>query len=669
VTLSSTPSSQTFGYTVTDHNGCTSPTSVTITQPATALSATSSATTVACNGGTAIVTVSASGGTPGYNAGGGTLTFNATGSATFTVTLTPTPSSQTFSYTVTDAKGCTSPTSVTITQPATALSATSSATTVACNGGTAIVTVSASGGTPGYNAGGGTPTFNATGSATFTVTLTPTPSSQTFSYTVTDAKGCTAPTSITITQPALPLSATSSATTVACNGGTATVTVTPSGGTAPYNIGSGTFKTSTTFTVTVSGTSQTFTYTVTDANKCTAATTVSITQPTALSCGSISGSSDVQSGSGGNTLTADPSGGTPQYSFKWTVNNPAWIIADTTANPVSYTAPAADSTAIFTNIVTDANGCVSKCTITVTSLPLSFVTDSMLCTFNSPPLPRLIFTQDPTNMPCYKLTASNPGQYYLNMTYQAQANLTPPPAYPTNATFNITVPYPFVTQGAQPIHGYDGVTIYQSGGQTCLTPGNVIFVTNTPITLTNYGPSPIVGVTTCTLTSTVPLSASGYVYLNIHLDYGLKKVGGYQSDGAGNATNCTYSASQSAVTISNNVIYPFSYAVNSGSAIIPTPVIQSGNDFKKNPGVGGLVVHNASLNAAPGATAVLKDSNKNVLGTSVTDSDGWYMVTYKWTGKATTLYVTLTPAGGGTPITQTVTLKSNGYAESDFTVP
>jgi hypothetical protein len=375
----------------------------------------------------------------------------------------------------------------------------------------------------------------------------------------------------------------------------------------------------------------------------------------------------VQSGSSGNKLTANPSGGTPQYSFKWGVNNSAWVIADPTANPITYTAPSADSTAIFTNVVTDANGCVSKCTITVTSLPLSFVTDSLLCTFNSPPLPRLIFTQDPTNMPCYKLTASNPGQYYLNMTYQApQAG---DGSYPATATFTITVPYPFVTQGAQPIHGYDGVTIFSSGGQTCLTPANVIFVTNSLITLASYNtPTPIVGATTYPLTITVPLSSSGYVYLNVHLDYGLKKAGGYQPDINGNAIMCTTSTTPP-VPIPNNVIYPFSYSVNAGSPIVPTPVIMSGNDFKRNPGVGGLVIHGASLNAAPGAKAVLKDSNKNVLGSCVSDSDGWYMVTYKWTGKATTLYVTLTPAGGGTPITQTVTLKSNGYAQSDFTVP
>jgi Concanavalin A-like lectin/glucanases superfamily/FG-GAP-like repeat/HYR domain/IPT/TIG domain/Secretion system C-terminal sorting domain len=95
----------TYSFTVTDADGCTATTSVTIGQPG-LLTATSSATAITCNGGTSTVTVNASGGTAPY-----------TGTGTFTRTA------GTYSFTVTDANGCSTITTVNITQPA-ALTAT-----------------------------------------------------------------------------------------------------------------------------------------------------------------------------------------------------------------------------------------------------------------------------------------------------------------------------------------------------------------------------------------------------------------------------------------------------------------------------------------------------------------------------------------------------------------
>ena len=70
----------------------------------------------------------------------------------------------------------------------------------------------------------------------------------------------------------------------------------------------------------------------------------------------------------------------------------------------------------------------------------------------------------------------------------------------------------------------------------------------------------------------------------------------------------------------------------------------------------------------PGANVVLKDSKSNVLGTGVTDTDGWYMISYKWNGKTATFYVTMTPPVGKAQ-TQTIALKSSAYIEADFLVP
>ena len=90
----------TWTCTVTDANSCTSQTVFTIAEP-TALIATSTANNILCNGGTTSVTVSATGGTAAY-----------TGIGTFTVTA------NSYTYTVTDANGCNSQTTITITEPA-----------------------------------------------------------------------------------------------------------------------------------------------------------------------------------------------------------------------------------------------------------------------------------------------------------------------------------------------------------------------------------------------------------------------------------------------------------------------------------------------------------------------------------------------------------------------
>jgi hypothetical protein len=264
---------------------------------------------------------------------------------------------------------------------------------------------------------------------------------------------------------------------------------------------------------------------------------------------------------------------------------------------------------------------------------------------------RLMFTPS-VGSPSYKLNASNPGQFYYNLFY---SNDTDQPVTPT---VTITLPYPFVTQGAVPIHAYSGVTVTQSNGQYCLTPGTEIFNTKQFIvTLDNYSPQAMGSTTTLNVVlPTIP--AGGFVYTNIHLDYGLKDTLGYGKDGSNNAT--AYGTTNILVPDKNwygfadNLLGIFSHSV------------QSINVFKKNPGVGGKGFNNTTTDPIPMNTKVLiYNASKKLLGTVYTDQDGWYMWSYKYTGKPSTFYITM-PAYG---ITKTVTLKSNGYLEVNFGIP
>lgn len=314
----------THTFTVTDANGCTAISTVTLTEPATALTVTSSAgSSVLCYGGTTAVTVNATGGTPPYT-GTGTQQL---GAGTHTLT-------------VTDANGCTASSTVTLTQPAAALSVTAStSSTVLCFGGSTMVDVTATGGTPPYV---GTGTFSK--------------SAGTHTFTVTDANGCTESTTLSITQPAQALTATAAVTSqIDCYGGTGTIDVTATGGTPPYS-GTGTF----------SKTAGTYTFTVTDANNCTTTASATLTQPASAVTVSAVVTSQVACYGGTGTVDVTATGGTPPYTGTGTHQ-------------------LGTGTHILT--VTDANGCATSTSVTVTGptqqLSISVNAAQVLCNTSS----------------------------------------------------------------------------------------------------------------------------------------------------------------------------------------------------------------------------------------------------------------------------------------------
>jgi gliding motility-associated-like protein len=243
-----TRSAGTFTFTVTDANGCTATTSITLTEPGCDLGLSTVVTNVGCNGGSngAIdLTVTGATGAVTYSWSNAATTEDISGLIAGTYTVT-----------VTDASGCTATANATITQP-TQLTASSSAPPIATVGGTTTVTVTAAGGTAPYT---GTGTFTRNAGAS--------------SFTVTDANGCTATTSITLTEPDCSLGLSTVVTNVGCNGvsnGAIDLTVTGATGAVIYSWSNAAT------TEDISGlTAGTYTVTVTDASGCTATATATV---------------------------------------------------------------------------------------------------------------------------------------------------------------------------------------------------------------------------------------------------------------------------------------------------------------------------------------------------------------------------------------------------------
>ena len=266
----------------------------------------------------------------------------------------------TYSAVVTDANGCTSNVSATVTQPALALASANAITNVSCFAGTnGSVTVTASGGTAPYTIlwSGGATTFIRTNLLAGTYTAV-----------ITDAHGCTSNVSATVTQPALALASANAITNVACFAGTnGSVTVTASGGTAPYTIlwsgGATTF-------IRTNLLAGTYTAVITDSHGCTSNVSATVTQP-ALALASSNAITNVACFAGTNgSVTVTVSGGTAPYTILWSGGATTFIRTNLLAGT-------------YTAVVTDAHGCTTNVSATVTQPAL------------------LVATATPTNVSCF----------------------------------------------------------------------------------------------------------------------------------------------------------------------------------------------------------------------------------------------------------------------------
>jgi hypothetical protein len=241
----------TYNVTITDGNGCTITSSVTITEPTATLAATTTQTDVLCFGNSSgAVDLSVVGGTAPYTY----LWSNGATSEDLTNIA-----AGTYDVTITDGNGCTITSSVTITEPTAALSATTTQTDVLCFGNSSgAVDLSVVGGTAPYtylwSNGATSEDLNNVAAGTYSVSIT-------------DANGCSMTTSVTIAEPTATLAATTNQTDVLCFGNTTgAIDLIITGGTAPYAY----LWSNGATTEDLAGiTAGTYSVTITDANGCT----------------------------------------------------------------------------------------------------------------------------------------------------------------------------------------------------------------------------------------------------------------------------------------------------------------------------------------------------------------------------------------------------------------
>ncbi|HWQ33930.1 MAG TPA: hypothetical protein VNQ79_13855 [Blastocatellia bacterium] len=342
-----------YTVTVTDKNGCTAMHKVTIKQPD-ALVAEAKQVNVSCHGGSnGSIDLTVSGGTPEYSFAwsDGATTEDRSGLA-----------AGTYSVTVTDANGCTTQKSVTITQPD-ALSLSEKHKDVKCNGGSdGSIDLTVSGGTAPYK-------YSWSNGAT-TEDLSGIPAG-TYSVTVTDANECTAKLeNVQITEPpALALSETHK--DVKCNGdssGSIDLTVTGGSGKYTYKWSNGAT------TEDLSGIpAGTYSVTVTDENECTKSLeNIQIKQPDPLDPKVAADGPTTFCKGGKVVLTADSG----FASYQWCKDG-ADIEGATSA---SYTATESGD---YNVKVTNADGCKGtsvKTTVRVNPLPEIKVSDDQKLT-------------------------------------------------------------------------------------------------------------------------------------------------------------------------------------------------------------------------------------------------------------------------------------------------
>ncbi|MCW3083536.1 MAG: hypothetical protein JWP12_902 [Bacteroidetes bacterium] len=324
--------------TVTDNIGCATTFAVSIPTPAPIVPAIST-TTTACGSasGTATVVVS-SGGTSPYNYLWSTGITNAT---------TTGLAAGTYSVTITDANGCSSSATASVSENGGATLALNTVTNATCNGSaTGAIDINVTGGTPPY-----TYMWSNLSPAQDPSSLT----AGNYSVTVIDNSGCHATLNATVSQPSPIAVATAVVTSPTCGNFDGKASAAASGGTGPYtymwdsNAGNQATQTATGLPA------GTYTVTITDFKGCTMDGTVDLSNSNAPNITAVVNNVSCYNGSNG-AVDITVTGGTSPYLYTWSVPPPQTNHQDINSlTPGNYL--------VFVN---DAHGCMSFRSYTVT---------------------------------------------------------------------------------------------------------------------------------------------------------------------------------------------------------------------------------------------------------------------------------------------------------------
>ncbi|MCB9227922.1 MAG: gliding motility-associated C-terminal domain-containing protein [Chitinophagales bacterium] len=343
-----------YTLTVTDANGCTATTTATVVEPV-ALSVSTVTNDPSCsNSNDGSITVNVTGGTAGYmyslnnGAPQGSNVFNNLSAGSYTIE-------------VEDANGCTATGNAILTDQYTLSLSVANQTNVSCSGqNDGTVTLQATG-------GNGTITYTINGANPQTSNIFTGLAAGLYTFEATDANGCSATVSTTISENPPLVIAIDSVINETCGGnnsGAIYVTVTGGDGNYTYNWSNSTSQEDLT---NVGG--GTYTLIVTDGAGCSATITQSISSPASLSLVVADYSDITCNGANDGSVDISVAGGTPPYNFSWNTTATTEDIEDLSAGT-------------YTIVVTDQNGCTATISQTIAepvALAGSITTTDVAC--------------------------------------------------------------------------------------------------------------------------------------------------------------------------------------------------------------------------------------------------------------------------------------------------
>jgi hypothetical protein len=213
----------------------------------------------------------------------------------------------TYVVSITDANGCTTSSSATLTQPISGIVLTETHSNVLCQGnttGSIDLTVTGGSGTYSYSWDNGQNTEDLLNLSAGIYTVT-----------VTDNSNCTSILSVTITEPVSALSASATVTNVLCNGNsTGAIDLAVSGGTGPYSYN---WSNGLLIEDISNLTAGTYTVVVTDNNGCTITSNSIVTEPLLPLTSSTTQTNVLCFGNTTGSIDLTVSGGTAPYTYSW----------------------------------------------------------------------------------------------------------------------------------------------------------------------------------------------------------------------------------------------------------------------------------------------------------------------------------------------------------------